>query len=73
MRGLLATGDWHLVNGMGSEVVEGGPFTREDPATGEKSCLQLVIVSTELKQHVSKLYIDLTRAMGKTAHSWSYA
>ena len=64
VRDLLATGNWHLVNGMGREVVEGGPFTREDPARGEKSCLQLVIVSTELKPFVSKLYIDSSRAMG---------
>ena len=29
LRELLATGDWILVNGLGKEVVEGGPFTRE--------------------------------------------
>ena len=34
LRGLLATGAWVLVNGLGEEVVTGGPFTREDPATG---------------------------------------
>ena len=63
VRDLLATGDWHLVNGMGREVVEGGPTTREDPASGEKSCLQLFVVSTELKPFVSKLYIDSGRTM----------
>ena len=55
---------------MGREVVEGGPFTREDPATGEKSCLQLFIVSTELKPYVAKLYIDSTRAMGVARPVW---
>ena len=31
LRGLLATGNWLLVNGMGEEVVQGGPSTREEP------------------------------------------
>ena len=70
VRDLLATGDWHLVNGMGREVVEGGPFTREDPASGAKSCLQLFILSTELKPFVSKLYIDSSRAMGVARPVW---
>ena len=58
VRALLATGDWLLVNAMGEEVVEGGPFTREDPATGALSCLQLFIVSRELRPFVTKLVID---------------
>ena len=33
LRDMLKGGDWVLVNGMGQEVVEGGPFTRQDPAT----------------------------------------
>ena len=33
LRELLATRDWVLVNGQGREVVQGGPFTRKDPAT----------------------------------------
>ena len=41
LRELLATKDWVLVNGLGREVVEGGPFTRRDPATGNMSCLDM--------------------------------
>ena len=63
LRGLLATEDWVLVNGLGDEVVEGGPFTREDPATGKRSCLDLFLVSRELRPFVDKLIIDSNRKM----------
>ena len=53
VRSLLATREWYLVNAMGEEVVEGGPFTRQDPATGALSCLQLFIVSKELRPYVT--------------------
>ena len=55
---MLSTKDWVLVNGQGSEVVERGPYTREDPATGKLSCLDLSIVSRELWPYVQKLVID---------------
>ena len=58
LRELLAAGNWILVNGLGREVVQGGPFTREDPATGIMSCLDLWIVSRELLPYVSSLVID---------------
>ena len=58
LRELLMTGEWVLVNAMGEEVVEGGPFTREDPATGALSTLDLFIVNKELAPYVSKLTID---------------
>ena len=61
--GLLATREWVLVNGMGEEVVQGGPWTREDPATGGLSCLDMFVVSQELRPHVSKLLIDSRREM----------
>ena len=61
LRELLATKDWVLVNGLGREVVEGGPFTRRDPATGNMSCLDMFIVSRELLPHVDKLFIDKDR------------
>ena len=48
LRELLASGNWILVNGLGAEIVEGGPHTRKDPATGKKSCLDLFVVSREL-------------------------
>ena len=38
LRGLLMSREWFLVNALGEEVVVGGPFTREDPATFNKSC-----------------------------------
>ena len=59
---LLATEDWHLVDNMGRAPQKGGP--------GKKRCLQLFIVSTELKPFVSKLYIDSTRAMGVAWPVW---
>ena len=58
------------MNRMGREVVEGRPFTSEDPATSAMSCLQLFIVSTELKPHVSKLYVDSARTMGVARPVW---
>ena len=52
LRGLLASRNWVLFNGMGKEVVSGGPFTRIDPATGKASCLDLFIVNKELKPYI---------------------
>ena len=46
---------------QGPGVVQGGPFTRRDPATGKESCLDLFIVSRELLPFVSKLTIDSGR------------
>ena len=60
---VLATGNWCLVNGLGPDIVKGGPFTREDPATGNQSCLDLFIVSRELLPYVHKLVIDSVRKM----------
>ena len=45
LRDLLSMGNWVLVNGLGQEIVQGGPFTRKDPATGNESCLDLFVVS----------------------------
>ena len=63
LRELLATEDWILVNGLGEEVVEGGPYTRQDPATGKESCLDLFVASRELRPYISKLLIDSDRKM----------
>ena len=63
LRELLATRDWVLVNGQGREVVQGGPFTRKDPATGGLSCLDLWVVSRELFPYVKTLIIDAERKM----------
>ena len=51
------------MNGMGQEIVKGGPITRKDPATGNLSCLDLCIVSRELLPFVQKLVIDSGREM----------
>ena len=61
LRALLANKDWILVNGLGDEVVVGGPFTRVDPATGKLSCLDLFIVNKELRPFISSLFIDSKR------------
>ena len=45
------------------EGVTGGPFTREDPATGGLSCLDLFVVSEGLRPHVKRLVIDSKRDM----------
>ena len=49
---MLKTRDWFFVNSMGDKVVEGGPFTRHNPATGRLSCLHLLVVSRELRPYV---------------------
>ena len=61
LRNLLSTGNWILVNGLGQAIVQGGPFTRKDPATGSESCLDLFVVSRELLPYVSNLSIDSKR------------
>ena len=63
LRELLATGNWVLINGLGQETVQGGPFTRKDPATGSQSCLDLFIVSRELRPYVQGLVIDSKREL----------
>ena len=61
---MLASRNWFLVNGMGEEVVTGGPVTRVDPATGNKSCLDLFIVCKELRPYVKRLEIDSEKKLG---------
>ena len=61
LREMLATKDWVLVNSLGAEVVEGGPYTRVDPATSKLSCLDLFIVSRELRPYIKNLLIDSKR------------
>ena len=58
---LLDTRNWTLINGMGEQVVRGGPFTRPDPATNKMSCLDLFIVSCELLPYVKELFVDSNR------------
>ena len=58
---LLATKDWVLVNALGEDIVKGGPFTRKDPASGKLSCLDLFVVSSDLRPYVKELVIDSER------------
>ena len=58
---LLATKDWVLVNALGEDIVKGGPFTRKDPASGKLSCLDLFVVSSDLRPYVKELMIDSER------------
>ena len=60
VRALLSTGDWVLVNNIPG-VVEGGPFTREDPVTGRLTCLDIMICSAGLVPFICKLVIDSNR------------
>ena len=61
LRELLASRNWVLVNGMGEETVIGGPFTRQDPATGILSCLDLFVVSRDVVPYIRSLEIDSKR------------
>ena len=45
------------------EIVEGGPHTRKDPATGSTSCLDLFVVSRETLPFIKKLLIDNAQKM----------
>ena len=49
------TGSWH------SGFVKGGPFTRKDPASNKESCLDLFIISSELRSYVRNLLVDSNR------------
>ena len=60
---LLATKDWVLVNALGEDMVKGGPFTRKDPASGKLSCLDLFVVSKDLRPYVKELIVDSERQM----------
>ena len=66
MRDLVESGDYFLANNTPEAV--GGPFTREEPADAHlpwekrrKSCLDLVLISTNLRPFYSSLLIDSKR------------
>ena len=66
LRTLIESGQYFLANNTPEAV--GGPYTREEPADAHlpwekrrKSCLDLVLVSTNLKQFYSGLEIDSRR------------
>ena len=63
LKELLETGNWVLINGLGPEIVHGGPFTRKDPASGRQSCLDLFIASRELLPYITRLTIDSGREL----------
>ena len=66
IRNLVENGEFFLANN--TPEAEGGPFTREEPADAKlpwemrrKSCLDLILISTNLKQFYSSLLIDSRR------------
>ena len=69
IRDLLASGAWVLVNNM-VEKVEGGPFTRVDPASGHRSCLDLWLCTTSLIPHIESLMIDKERRLRLARPVW---
>ena len=66
LRRLLETGNWYLVNGLGQDIVTGGPFTRKDPASGNMSCLDMFVVWAELLPCFQSLVIDSKQEMAVT-------
>ena len=66
---LVQSGDWVLLNAR-EGVVEGGPFTRADPATGRESCLDLWLCSAGLAPHMKSLWIDRDRKLTVARPVW---
>ena len=58
-----------LVNALEGRV-EGGPFTRQDPATGRQSCLDLWLCTAGLAPHVTSLVVDSGRKMVVSRPVW---
>ena len=56
VRDLLATGDYHML--LNLSLTKGGPWTRICPGTGNLSCLDLSIGSTNLLPFVRKVLVD---------------
>ena len=56
VRDLVASEEYFLLNNL--EQAEGGPWTREDPADGGLSCLDLAIGSRNLLPFVQSVKID---------------
>ena len=59
LRRFLESKEYTLVNN--TEKVVGGPWTREDPVSGTKSVLDMLIVSTGLLKYIDKMEIDNER------------
>ena len=59
VRSLLVKGDFICLNNHPHAT--GGPFTREDPANGKLSCLDLVLISKNLLPFFKSIYIDSRR------------
>ena len=59
VRDLLATGDYHML--LNLSLTKGGPWTRICPGTGNLSCLDLSIGSTNLLPFVGKVLVDSER------------
>jgi hypothetical protein len=60
VRDMVQSGDWFLLNNLVG-LIEGGPFTRVDPATGRLSCLDYALASVGLRPYVVSMVIDSAR------------
>ena len=60
LRDLVEGGNWRLLNAV-EEKVNGGPFTRKDPASGKESLLDLWVCTAGLAPYLKELYIDSLR------------
>ena len=69
VRDLVASGDYVLFNNLA--LVEGGPWTREDPADGGKSCLDLAIGSKNLEPYLEKMLVDSAKKFTPKRVTWS--
>ena len=59
IRDLIATGDYHML--FNTSQAEGGAMTRVCPSTGNLSCLDFQIGSTNLLPYVRRVLVDCTR------------
>ena len=59
IRDLVATEEYVIFNNLA--LVEGGPWTREDPGDGTLSCLDLAIGSRNLRPFLETMVVDSAR------------
>ena len=58
-----------IVNNLA--LTEGGPWTREDPADGGLSCLDLAIASKNLEPYLDRMVVDSARKFTPKRVTWS--
>ena len=63
------SGEYVILNNLA--LVEGGPLTREDPADGGLSCLDLAIGSKNLEPYLEKMVVDSARKFTPKRVTWN--